>query len=97
MFVFFSLFFSALFQLSGVNEKGQIQFKSNFFGAFSFSELIVSPEPINFSDIFLKFEKYLKESPYVLAVICCLVFVSVTVIVLLRRLDKKDSALVRFV
>ena len=35
------------------------------------------------------------SSPYVLAVMCCLWLLSVILIVILRRLDKADSALVR--
>ena len=57
--------------------------------------MVVAPASIDFEDVFLNFEQYLKESPYVLAVILVLFVVSGVIIVFLRRLDKADSVLVR--
>ncbi|XP_070206019.1 uncharacterized protein [Littorina saxatilis] len=80
-------------QLQGIDPNGHVQFKSNFFGAFSLSEFVVAPTSIDFSDIFANFIKYLHDSPYVLSVILALFVMTVVTLVFVRRLDKADSAL----
>ena len=71
-----------------------MKFSSNFFGSFSLSEMVVAPNPIDFS-VLADFSDSLADSPYVLALHCVLFVATVLVALWLRRLDKEDTDSVR--
>ncbi|GFR87253.1 polycystic kidney disease protein 1-like 2 [Elysia marginata] len=78
-------------EITEVNEAGDVTFSSNFFGSFSLSELVVAPNPIDFGSL-ANFSEDLADSPYVLALHCVLLTASLLVVILLRRVDSKDTA-----
>lgn len=82
-------------QITQVGVSGSIKFTSNFLGTFSLSELIILPETIDFTSLFLNFSEKLADSPYVLALNCVMLALTVVVTIILRHVDIKDSNQVR--
>ncbi|GFO16405.1 polycystic kidney disease protein 1-like 2 [Plakobranchus ocellatus] len=79
-------------RITKIDEDEDVEFSSNFFGSFSLSQVIVAPNPIDFSSIAANFTDNLADSPYVLALHCVLLAITLLVVLRLRRLDKRDTA-----
>ncbi|XP_060074435.1 location of vulva defective 1-like [Ylistrum balloti] len=72
---------------------GRVHFKSNFFGSFSASTLLIPPSPIQFDAVFLNFGERLASTPHVLVTITVVVLLFMLLSLLLRRLDRSDAEL----
>ena len=77
-----------------ITSEKRLSFKSEFFGTFAVSRVLIGPEPIDWDDVTANFSTYLAASPWVLTVMCVTFGVSVIVLVCLRRLDREDQHLV---
>ncbi|XP_067665494.1 polycystin-1-like protein 3 [Haliotis asinina] len=82
--------------VTGLDKTGKVKFTSNFFGTFALNEVLIAPTPIDFHRLFLNIETYIRDSPYVLAVNCFLVAMTIIVAILLRRIDKTDKEMWRY-
>ncbi|RUS79538.1 hypothetical protein EGW08_012706 [Elysia chlorotica] len=78
-------------EITEIDEAGDVEFSSNFFGSFSLSEVIVAPNPIDFGAL-ANFSDNLKDSPYVLVLHCVLLAATVLAVLRLRRVDLQDRA-----
>ncbi|XP_071110902.1 polycystin-1-like protein 3 [Haliotis cracherodii] len=82
--------------VTGLAKTGKVKFTSNFFGTFALNEVVIAPTPIDFNRLFLNMETYIRDSPYVLAVNCFLVAMTIMVAIFLRRIDETDKELWRY-
>ncbi|XP_069131790.1 polycystin family receptor for egg jelly-like [Argopecten irradians] len=72
---------------------GKVNFKSNFFGSFSASTLLIPPTPIAFDAIFLNFGERLASTPHVLVTIIAVLILFILLTLVLRGLDRSDAEL----
>ncbi|XP_069132803.1 polycystin family receptor for egg jelly-like isoform X2 [Argopecten irradians] len=70
-----------------------VAFKSKIFGTFSADMLLLPPDTIDFSAVFLNFAERLRSNPYALTVILCLWAILILIAIGLRRMDIQDEAL----
>ncbi|XP_033730017.1 uncharacterized protein LOC117319295, partial [Pecten maximus] len=71
----------------------EITLKSYFFGTFTASVKMISPDMIDFQSVFLNFSEKLSDTPYVLGTVIAVLIILILTTPILRRLDNIDSAL----
>lgn len=81
------------FQLKAI-EDSTVVFESNFFGTFGVSIMAISPETIDFDEVFTNFDDKIADNPYVIAMNCILLAGLAIGTVIMRKLDLEDKRLV---
>ncbi|XP_035829459.1 uncharacterized protein LOC101855698 [Aplysia californica] len=82
--------------VTDVGSENSVTFTADIFSSLAVSSLVISPNPIDFADIAANFSSYLEDSPHVLAANCLILLLSLLVVIWLRRKDKADQKLWRY-
>ncbi|XP_071152223.1 polycystin-1-like protein 2 [Mytilus edulis] len=74
-------------------EDSTVVFESNFFGTFGVKIMAISPETIDFDEVFTNFDDKIADNPYVIAMNCILLAGLAIGTVIMRKLDLEDKRL----